>query len=223
MSLAENIKMARIAAGLTQRELSDLSKVSQSMIAQYESGKRIPKIGALSSIAHTLGCKVSDLDSDINWLDYQDRQFERSEIAERLAFVREDFGISIDEAGEILGIAPLILQSYEDCTAELPVDSLEKIGEAYQKYLDIFKDLHGEDFDYRRIEADIRFFFEAYDFENLSLLANELRLSASEEKILYHFLILNELGRKVAIDRVKELTEIKRYTEHIPLGIPSDI
>lgn len=217
MGIGENIRKTRLAAGITQGELAAMVNTSQSMIAQYESGKRTPKLDNLMKIAHSLGCSVSDLDSESNWLDYPNRQFEAYEIAQRLVFLREDFEISIEEASKILNIAPAILEEYEDGKTAVPVESLLKIGELYDEYLLEYKEQRGEDQDYRRIEADIKYFYEAYDFENISLLANELRLSDSEEKLLYHFLILNDLGKKVAIERVAELTEIPRYKKEKPI------
>lgn len=53
--LGEVIKKERKKAGLTQAELGRKLGVSASMIAQYETGKRIPKIATLQKIARALG------------------------------------------------------------------------------------------------------------------------------------------------------------------------
>ena len=43
MRSSEKIKNSRLQAGLTQKELAKRLGTSQQNIAQYESGKRIPK------------------------------------------------------------------------------------------------------------------------------------------------------------------------------------
>ena len=113
MSIGENIRKQRLGAGLTQKQLADLLHTSQSMIAQYETGKRIPKIENLSNIAHALGCSISDLDSEKKW-DIYPRAYETADLANKLIFLREDFNISIDEASKILGIAPNVLLMLQD-------------------------------------------------------------------------------------------------------------
>lgn len=58
MTIGEGIKEARKNKGLSQQELGDMLGVSQAMIAQYENGKRVPKIETLERIANALGGTV---------------------------------------------------------------------------------------------------------------------------------------------------------------------
>ncbi len=56
------LKEARIAAGMTQQELSAISGVPQNTISTLESGKRTnPGIDTLIPLALALGKKVDDL------------------------------------------------------------------------------------------------------------------------------------------------------------------
>lgn len=43
MTIGEKIKFARTLAGVTQKELSFLSGISEGQIKQYETGNRTPK------------------------------------------------------------------------------------------------------------------------------------------------------------------------------------
>lgn len=61
MTVAENIRAARKAAGLTQKELGERMGVSSVAVTQYESGKRIPKIDTLQRIADALGVNIGVL------------------------------------------------------------------------------------------------------------------------------------------------------------------
>ena len=61
MTVGEQIKKYRKKAGLSQRELGEKLGVSQQHIAQYESGKRTPKIENLNKIADALKLSLNDL------------------------------------------------------------------------------------------------------------------------------------------------------------------
>lgn len=54
MSIGENIRRFRMARKLTQKELGELIGTTQQMIAQYENGKRNPKLETVSKIADAL-------------------------------------------------------------------------------------------------------------------------------------------------------------------------
>lgn len=57
----EKLKKARKDVGMTQDRLSELSGVSQSMIAQYESGMRYPGLRVLRRLSCMLGVSITDL------------------------------------------------------------------------------------------------------------------------------------------------------------------
>lgn len=52
---ANNLRNARLKAGLTQKELAERVCVSQAMIAQCETGAKAPTVGLAVMIAKTLG------------------------------------------------------------------------------------------------------------------------------------------------------------------------
>lgn len=56
------LRMARVASGLNQEELSALSGVTQPMLSQIENGKQTPSMRTLESILDALGLSLSDLD-----------------------------------------------------------------------------------------------------------------------------------------------------------------
>ncbi|MFR0557195.1 helix-turn-helix domain-containing protein [Pseudoscardovia radai] len=59
--IGNNIKKARIAKQMTQIELSDAAHVAQSVISQYENGKKLPSLESLASIARALGTTLDSL------------------------------------------------------------------------------------------------------------------------------------------------------------------
>ena len=59
MSLAgDNIRAARMAAGLTQKQLGDKAGIAEPTIRRYELGKLNPKLSTLQKIANALGVSV---------------------------------------------------------------------------------------------------------------------------------------------------------------------
>ena len=50
MQTSERIKQARKKAGLTQKKLAEILGTSQQNLAQYENGKRKPKIETLKKL-----------------------------------------------------------------------------------------------------------------------------------------------------------------------------
>lgn len=61
MNTGENIRKIRKEKGLTQRELGELSGISQKQIGLYEQGKRNPKLETLEKIAKGLGVDKYDI------------------------------------------------------------------------------------------------------------------------------------------------------------------
>ena len=61
VTIAERIVVARKKAGLTQKELGERMGISDASIAQYESGKRNPKLATLNRIASALEVPTEEL------------------------------------------------------------------------------------------------------------------------------------------------------------------
>lgn len=64
MNEGKNIRENRKRMGLSQKELGERLGVSQQHIAQYENGKRIPKIETMRKIATALNISINDLMPD---------------------------------------------------------------------------------------------------------------------------------------------------------------
>lgn len=60
-TVAERIKEARQAVGLTQAQLAELAGVSESAIQMYEIGQRIPRDSVKTKLAEILKQPVQDL------------------------------------------------------------------------------------------------------------------------------------------------------------------
>ena len=61
MNFNENIKKARKAAGITQKELAEMIGVHQKDISRWENGERTPNIEAFSGICKALKTSADTL------------------------------------------------------------------------------------------------------------------------------------------------------------------
>lgn len=61
MTIGDNIKRLRNSKNITQKELAERLGTSQQNLAQYENGKRNPKIETLQKIATALDVTVEEL------------------------------------------------------------------------------------------------------------------------------------------------------------------
>ena len=66
MSTGENIRAARMRAGMTQAQLAEKLGVTPQNVSQYERDIKKPKVETLQKIATALGAAVSDLDPSIS-------------------------------------------------------------------------------------------------------------------------------------------------------------
>ena len=65
-TLGQNIKEARIAAGLTQADLAEVVFVSPGSISHYETGRKVPSSKTLLLIAKAVGKSVDELEKGEN-------------------------------------------------------------------------------------------------------------------------------------------------------------
>lgn len=97
MSIGKNIKQLRSEKNLTQKQLSELSRISEVMISQYERGIRIPKnqnLRKLAAILDPTGERLLGEDLPFNLVDLS-----ASETIHSTSPVRtvSDFGLDLNE------------------------------------------------------------------------------------------------------------------------------
>lgn len=66
-NIGENIKRIRKEKGYSQKQLAEKLGTTPQNLAQYENGKRIPKIETLDKIAYALDVFIADIKEDITW------------------------------------------------------------------------------------------------------------------------------------------------------------
>jgi transcriptional regulator with XRE-family HTH domain len=59
--IANNVRSARLKAGLTQAQLAELTSISRNYIVQIESGRRKPAIKTLDALSKATDTSISEL------------------------------------------------------------------------------------------------------------------------------------------------------------------
>ncbi|MBS6540216.1 MAG: helix-turn-helix domain-containing protein [Faecalibacterium prausnitzii] len=186
VTLAEKIKQVREKKGMTQKEVASLMGISQQAYGQYESGGRVPKTETVTRIAEALGVDYYTLDSESFATDKLSPTFvldkRMREFIER----------------QMAAEKTITLQSAQEEWDKL-VQKLMKVNHKISEAeLRNAVPLYGED--------DLRRFIEKVNWE-----AGEAIRAEEEKKLLEKFRRLNKTGKKVAVERVEELTQIPKY------------
>ena len=199
MSTSEKIKKIRTEKGLTQRELGELCGMADSAIRRYESGRANPKLGTIAKIAAALEVNIFEL------IDKEDFISQKNKLKEFLTPERKKESEEIEEWIEL----------YEQQQKEEAAKNAPQFFTRDEK-ANIRKGGKAPKFTTSsRSHAQT----EAYELFH-SLLSEEWIMSQEQEttavqlkEMLGAYNRLNNAGRKEAVKRVDELTEIPRYTK----------
>lgn len=141
MELGEKIKEIRIERGLTQKELATRLSTTQQNLAQYESGKRKPKLETLDKIAQALNYDVWDLyqyynlsalkSNDCWWSLYLEDKLKQ--IGCKLAWDEEDAAIWIEFPDGTLEVTSKELKELDDSTVSYLQFKLEELKKNHPK------------------------------------------------------------------------------------------
>jgi len=155
MTIGEQIKQARMAKGLTQKQLGELSETSEGTVRQYEIGKRQPRIEQLQRIASALGIPVGQL-LPLSADQEPDREYERVHDAlDEAGFVLEaaGWGDGSGPDGDIYYVWHKDAESPEEDRAKYSFrDLLEVIAKVNQD-----ADARRRDYFRKRLDAELFF------------------------------------------------------------------
>lgn len=197
VTVGENIQKIRKDMGLTQKELAEKVGVATITIQQYERNVRVPKIETLSKIGAALGVLWYELYPDVvddttvkSSDDYETRLAAACkwlDDGQKVTEIDSGGGWSTEEQNRWL------TDHFEEAAKKFDVE-ISDLEEQCPKYVDDDE------------------FSDLWMPENISLSAivdkkDVAKIFAALEK-------LNSEGQRVAVERVRELTEIARYQRH---------
>ncbi|MCI9083666.1 MAG: helix-turn-helix domain-containing protein [Lachnospiraceae bacterium] len=203
MTIGEEIKRTRKKVGLSQKELGERLNVSQSMIAQYENGKRMPKIETLQKIADALEVELWEM-VELNQMDLDTRILEIKKMMAQLSpeglkefdrlvteSLNENQESSQKEPEEAAKNAPKFV-TYDEKGNKIECETAPKFT------------------DISRSQEEAR---ARYEIEVLfNTILDEGNLSSVREKniaqlheILTSYSNLNEIGKEMAVAKIREL------------------
>lgn len=186
VTVGEKIRSSRIDAGLTQKELGDKMGVDSATVGKYERGILNPKKETIQKFATALGVDYYTLDSE-------------SFATDKLSpiFILDKRMREFLERQMAIG-ATITLQSAQEEWDKLIQELLKVKCEISEAELRNAVPLYSED--------DLRQLIEKINWE-----AGEAARAEEEKKLLEKFRRLNKTGKKVAVERVEELTQIPKY------------
>lgn len=219
-TLGKKIKYYRKLKGYSQEKLAEKTNLSKMSIRRYESGERQPGLDALKKIASALECQVSDIDESIYIIPSYKPTTEKMkwfklEAEAMQIYEKEQTGeaLTFEERQKIIDYEKQLKSQ-----AEQREEAAKKAPKffAYDEKGNIIKDKKAPKFTTTsRSHAQT----EAYELFH-SLLSEEWVMSQEQEttavqlkEMLGAYNQLNNAGRKEAVKRVDELTEIPRYTK----------
>jgi transcriptional regulator with XRE-family HTH domain len=118
--LGNRIRTFRQERGLTLEQLADRSGISPSYLSTIERGLKKPSVPILKDIADALHVSAALLIQD------EDESFN----GEKLRFLREGRGLSIEELAEISELSPEILKKLEHGDIQPDFEQMERLAEA---------------------------------------------------------------------------------------------
>ena len=191
MTIGEMLKKARIDAGLTQKQLAEKCEMADSAIRKYESGRIVPKIKTITKIASALGMSTSDFISG-------DSYSEKS-IDERIFFAEREIVSRIRRN--------IKFERYNNPDSKIDNQLIKKW------IFDLAPDISKK---YALPEETLK---NASD--KLAWLATDIHLATEVDDLPEHHRqvidlmdTLNEVGQRVAVARIEELSQKPKYQKH---------
>ena len=129
--LAKRLKLLREKQGKGQQEVCAALNIEQSTLANYENGKRVPKIDILIKIARYYNVSTDYLLGMVNQkIPYGLSSYsgQNENTGKSILFWIGKTGLGDDEVAEMLGISEELLKSYYSGES-MPLDTLVKLSE----------------------------------------------------------------------------------------------
>lgn len=194
-TIGDAIRELRTESGITQAELAARLNVTPQIISQYERGVKKPKIETVAKIAKALGKDNKALYYFYGSGDYVGPILDREHSAlSQLAYTVFFEEYKMKNNGVV-------------ATPEMRKDIIDKVAPVFAKRYLVPVELIKTD--YETISRMIDHY--AAELEAEERIESLKYYPENEEQLKSAFQKLNNLGQKVAIERVEELTEIPKY------------
>lgn len=193
MSISDNIKKIREEYKLTQEEFGKIAGVTDKAVSTWELGIKAPRMGAVQKISEYFNIPKSAILDDS---PKEDVDFNKSlaiscdfmTLDKRIKELRLKANLTQEELAERIGVKKQTIYKYETgIVTNIPSDRIEQISKVF-----------GVTPDY------------IMGWKNIDLSA--CTLCPLEQELLDNFRKLTDHGKKTAIERIKEMTELSIYT-----------
>lgn len=196
--IVDKIKLLRQKNGLSFQQLADKTGMSKSTLQRYESGDiaNIPlsRVQTLAKALHTtpeylMGWDEIDIDHS---LSEELRRLTGSNIKR----LRESKDFTQEDLARRIGVQSSEIPKYESGISSVPIDVVRRLSSVLDCQI---QDIIGND-----------------GWVEYASLEQNLADRHKKEQLLSAFDELNEVGQKIAIERIQELTKIEDYQRYLP-------
>lgn len=237
MTVGERIKKIRTKKGLTQKKLGELCGMNEVQIRQYELGKANPKIETLERIALALGCSTFELKGvSQDYLDTinsipQEYLDSLNSIPKEYFFTpaslignyiqekRASLEMSQKELANKLDVSVNTIQNYEQGITTPTKKQLTELEKILNTRIPNYSDVAMLTEPYYYGNTDIsNTNFPLTDDEILHAMSKPNKAQKVKKEVCFSdleqpFNQLNSVGKAEILKRIKELTQLKQYTE----------
>ena len=142
----------------------------------------------------------------------------KNEIGENIKFFRKENKLTQKQLADLIGVSYQQISQYECGKRNPKIDTLRKIASALNVPLPYFLPLENEEEKHEVISSLTKeelseYLEEQKEFKSFMLEDVISAMQDQEWTLLAAFYKLNSAGKKVAIQRIEELSEIEKYTE----------
>lgn len=148
------LRDARIAAGKSMKDCSNVIGVSSYMIGSFEKGENSPSLPQLEGLAYYLDVPLEHFWGEEVITGMDETRIDRSNlerliplrqriIGAKLRKTRQETGTTMGELAETVGVTTYILRSYERGERPIPLPELEVMAQELETPIDEFKDQDG--------------------------------------------------------------------------------
>lgn len=203
--LGNNIKAARKAKKMTQKELATKIGKTESSIRKYEKGFCDIPNSVIEAIAKSLDVSVFEITNGI-YPSEPKNVAEYLNMGEKIHQLRKQAGLTQKELAEKVGVSDTAIMRYEKNQRIPRKETLNKLAAVLNTTP---SDLMGFMDEWERLyNSDGRLALES---ELLSKIAD--LYGADAAKLLELFNELNELGKKNALEHLEDLTNLPKYSK----------
>lgn len=201
IQIGTQLKKLRTEKGITQKKMAEIIGIPYSTYSNYENNNREPNAQQIKKIADALGVRATE----ILGYDRESRTNDFDVLGKDIRALRKKRGMTLKQVAYYSNCSPQLISQYEKGEVLPEPETLDEI-------VDTLDGMYGSEVGTNRLRIvapEEGMTIHSDSLKNLNIAFEQLE----EQALLADYQKLNDTGKAEARKRIKELTEIPRYTE----------